>query len=179
MSKTSTKRAVHTPAMIERDNERFAKMTKPQKRVAIAKDALAAIKAKIYTAEEGTYCLIAGIDDPFGSEFDKSSQLRDSLAQCQCCAIGALFLSKARVADEETVGRYRRGVDYWRRLSPYFDRQQLDLIEAAFELHDVHDTLKEDARERAYRFGNRYTVAKNRLVAILNNIVENNGTFVP
>lgn len=182
MTKTKKKSAVRTAAMIKTDNARFAKMTKVQKRVAIAKDALAAIKAKVYVAEEGTYCNVPALETlrRYGKADDAklAEQLRDNMPQCECCAVGALFLSKARMADKVTVSDYLDTPDYWAQLEPYFKCDQLDLMEAAFEVEDISRCRNMDAAERAMKFGVRYELPRDRLVAILNNVVKNNGKFV-
>lgn len=187
---TKTTPKLRTPAMLKRDNARFAKMTKPQKRVAIAKDALSAIAAKLYVATPGTYCAIPELDDTRNfyvweervnalTEKDLRKQLREAdFTTCNCCAVGSLLASKARVADKVTVRQYLDGLNTFEELEAYFDREQLCLMEAAFEKDDVSGCEDRAACARAICFGRGYKTPRNRLIAILTNVVENGGEFV-
>ena len=74
-----------------------------------------------------------------------------------------------------------------------FGREQLLMIEAAFELGNGYVNFEEDAIHglsprfkrykpailRAIKFGKRFRTEKTRLVGIMENIIENDGTFIP
>jgi hypothetical protein len=64
-------------------------------------------------------------------------------------------------------------------LTSYFSPEQIGLIELAFERGDgwyPADTTDDD---NAVEFGERYQYNTNRMKAIMQNIINNNGTFVP
>lgn len=81
----------------------------------------------------------------------------------------------------------------WKVLSRYFVRSQMALIETAFEMGqgyygntgDIGDTaigvniLGEERYYAAVNFGERYGDDESRMVAIMQNIVDNKGTFKP
>ena len=108
--------------------------------------------------------------------------------------MGALFASCILEEDDmtlyETGGFFPRGygestseISMSRnkmddRLGRFFDIDQLRLIESAFEQSEFGN-LDYDLVERAVEFGNRYKVHGTRLRAIMQNIIDNRGTFVP
>jgi hypothetical protein len=65
-------------------------------------------------------------------------------------------------------------------LAKWFSREQLDLIECAFERSVTFDTGGSSyrSRVRALGFGDRYLDPRDRLEAIMQNIVDN-GRFIP
>jgi len=113
----------------------------------------------------------------------------DSATQsCSVCALGALILSKARLYNDVQVARLCAQVYGSSRLrfggastyiqenlSPIFTKEQLDLIEHAFECWPS-DTEEE---ARAGSFGLVYDDPRDRLKAIMQNIVDNGGEFKP
>jgi hypothetical protein len=66
-------------------------------------------------------------------------------------------------------------------LSTWFDVRQLRLIESAFEENDVfgHGERYSSDIQNAVYFGNQYDDDNDRLEAIFQNIVANDGRFVP
>lgn len=167
---------------IETRNALFAAATPEGKRVLIATDVLAAIALKKIAPQAGVY-LNKGAAQGAGKE-----------TSCQACAIGSLFvclvnqpelklnLEDARYTHEAYDGGRNFDDDRMRdKLAPYFDRQQLGLIEAAFE---ADTCFAEDAGcewedgEAAAEFAVGEKDDEARLVKIMQNIVANNGTFV-
>src|SRR5690242_5274654 len=72
-------------------------MTKAEERVAIAKDALAWIKAGALKPRTGAYVWPSRRIE----EHDNGKQLRDVvLGECRTCALGAMFIAKAVRFDE-------------------------------------------------------------------------------
>lgn len=186
-----------TAERIRKANKRFAAMTKAQKRVAIAKDVLAALATKKIEAESGTYYL-------------RTKALGDKLngEQCNACAIGALFACqvertpKLKLTDasdyydstdvywDEDAHEYKEGAaersfaSYGMRetLRKFFGDKQLGLIETAFEQDDdyCYDlNLDGDTVDAAIKFGSRYRSDRGRMRAIMENIVANRGEFRP
>ncbi len=90
---------------------------------------------------------------------------------CEVCAIGASFLSMARVVPERVSGlRIGTTVTYKQNLYTIFSMLTVTLMEAAFEGWDYPD--------RAREFYEKYPSAKARLRAIMENIISNKGEFV-
>jgi hypothetical protein len=124
-------------------------------------------------------------------------------ATCYACAIGGAFLSlcnltqtnKKNIKSLECIVRQHGENDDERNeygfseemmrvnLSQIFSHEQLALIETAFEAKNFEDRRTRGVNERllkaAVRFGDKYTNPKNRLIAIMRNILENNGCFIP
>jgi hypothetical protein len=172
------------------------KLTKTEMRVAIAKDVIAQIKAKKYNPTQGTW-----VDDEnqsyeqwlYDNARDCKVDVRDytnNIKKCNVCALGSLFVS--------AVNKYNNVYGtYWslssgevfntnetRNYNPllrYFTIKQIRLIEYTFEggmgavcFDDDHPMVN-----KAYAFYSRYPDSKDRLLAIMKNIVKNNGTFKP
>ncbi len=182
---------------VEENNKKFYKATTAQKRVIICKDALIQIKLKKFIANSGRYlqsdelCSISNNVD--------SIELKSILPQvksCQVCAKGALFLSEVMNRNNYKVGYDLVLIDNIKsdniqeRLEGLFAKNQLDLIEVAFEKRiidpdndyickDQYDDTPTKIAEKAIKFGEKYSKANDRLIAILDNIIFNKGTFKP
>ena len=163
-------------------NEQFAAATPAEKRVTLAQDVIMQLNAEMITAEQGTYL----------SLHDENS------LKCDACALGSLFIcavSKPALAleidelvdmdDRESMHDHLEGI---------CERTQLDMIETAFEMDSFMDLDCEDGSDeefeeaeanhealvnRVIEFGTRFDDDKARLIAIMENIVANKGTFVP
>ncbi len=189
--KTNTK----LQAEITRRNKLFKGKTRAEKRVLIAKDVLAQIKANTLIPSSGSWVRLKSY------YLDGNTSLREVTlnkeAECKCCALGGLFLSctlfnnKVTVADVE-YGKYEhldetiRGEQKFSNgLNTIFSNAQLKLIENAFEqgggaFNPYKRGDKPNATERkAIEFGERYSSDSKRMIAIMKNIIKNNGTFVP
>jgi len=173
------------------------KLTKAEMRVAIAKDVIAQIKTAKYNPMQG--CWVEEVDGPDYDDwlFDNSRNCTvdvqvytKSIKKCNVCALGSLFVS--------AVNKYNNVYGtYWsvstnevfdttetNNRSPllrYFTIKQIRLIEYTFEggmgavcFDDDHPMVN-----KAYAFYSRYPDSKDRLLAIMKNIVENKGTFKP
>lgn len=178
------------------------RLSKAEMRVIVAKDALAQMKAEKYIATNGTYVgseLISriGIEGGERHPYDGGGScyinleeplqpllLKDK-GECRVCAKGALFLSAVRKFNSAKVGDVADDDDF-KIAVKIFGLKQYDLIEAAFE---GWDSTKErwDGTEytgntsvpAATAFGDQYDGNTERLVAILKNIIKNDGTFKP
>jgi hypothetical protein len=154
----------------EKNNAKFDNMTPAEKRVAMAKDALKWIEAGALVPTKGVYVNTIGLDifhkangpDAF-SEDGSRKQARDVvLGACIVCAKGALLVAKAVRFNNVTV---RDLADYSDdQLTDYFTPVQIDFMELAFEnrLEPWFTTYRDD---------------KDRLVAILQNVIRNKGEF--
>jgi hypothetical protein len=176
---------------LRKSNAAFKKATKAEKRVMIAKDVLAQIKAKRYIPESGTWV------DPnwnIRNEIDGTESVQKLFADrtietCNVCALGSLFMSCTNLNNNTCVSdinyggegteigeRIQDGDTLSNGLNKIFSKKQLQLIEVYFETGD--GWFGEDSRHVAY-FNDAYPDDEDRLVEIMKNIVANDGTFVP
>lgn len=185
------------PSAIERRiaaaNAAFLKASPAQKRVLIAKDALARLRAGKYKATHGDWATIMGLSDATGEESLQLELAKPGLT-CECCALGGLMLSTVALNNQCSVD------DYWAdgihgsyavgdkrkdksRISRFFSVAQMRLIEYTFEDGNGATSLAGRARIVAEAFNYIYTSKSEDpdllLRAILNNIVRHNGTFKP
>lgn len=203
----------------------FKKASPTQKRVLIAKDVIAQIKAKKIKPESGTFVSVEKVKGFMssteaeertgawnfamnrlftseGSDADvRQLYLDNTLQQCSCCALGGMFMSctlynnNTTVADlehassdisevllEETDEKLSNG------LNKFFSVAQLKLIEQTFEgdngavfsgTDGETGEMVDEFSPRAEAFYDKYKKPKDRLIAIMQNIVKNNGTFKP
>jgi hypothetical protein len=123
-------------------------------------------------------------------------RLLEKAETCHVCGIGSCFVAAVRRADGCTnVDMTKPNDDGFMRkyLAAWFEAEQIGLIEAAFEQTTSYwnrskpaDATDDDweikaqgiARDGA-EFGRRFDDPDDRLRAIMSNIVENDGTFVP
>lgn len=131
-------------------NKKFKAADRMTQRVMIAEDVLEQIGAQQLIPTNGTYAA--------RSNWNSS---------CNVCALGALAVS---VMDGEALGIGPR--EMRSGLSPYFSADELELIEALFEgwklEPDDRDTIL-----HCYRW--QTDGPRDRLIAIMENIVENDG----
>lgn len=171
---------------VERDNKRFEKASPAAKRVIIAKDVLKWLGEGKITPSPGTY-LSDYLRDPTGQEYLRDPETNELVVgrklddrvnggRCAACALGAVFACSV----ERLGGVY----DFWNmssnkmvaKLEPFFSGDQLRLIECAFEKFIDNPA---DPTGAAREFGERYDNPKPRMVAIMENIIANKGTFIP
>ena len=106
----------------------------------------------------------------------------NKLEKCEACALGNMMLSHVRVFDkislEEIDGERDSITD---TLGNYFEKNQLDLIEVAFEgeMCGWYIYPTEEFDKAVENFTQKYSDVKKRLRAIMINIVRNDGTFKP
>jgi hypothetical protein len=174
-------------------NAEFKKATKAQKRVMIAQDVLAQIKAKRYFAESGCWVqpnIKAACEKNLKDE-DSVQELfaKKKIKSCNVCALGGLFMSCTNFnnntlledldfASSELGQLIGEEEKLSNKLNKIFSTNQLKLIESYFEANDgfFRDYDEDDRIEAFY---NKYPSEKKRLQLIMENIVENEGTFVP
>ena len=223
---------------IEKRNSLFKKATKAEKRVLIAKDVIAQIKANRYVAQSGAFVKAEfnpDIDDfshildeahyLMGEKFKEAdiavkyeislkkakeainfikkplreAYLDGTVESCKVCALGGLFMSCTLYNNKtklDACGYYGEASDLGEfidrsepisnGLDKFFSQSQLKLIEEAFEggfgyFGDGCYTYNrfEDNNRQYYTYADKYPEDDDRMIAIMNNIVKNNGTFVP
>lgn len=201
--KTAAKAVVKT---ILADNAKFGQLSKAEQRVAIAKDVLAALKAQRLYACTGTWAKIGGESPVDLEKLQVGTELQGVFNQanvsCDACALGACFVSAVKLGndcklteDAKDNGEFhfylpsdgggdRTGMST--TLSRYFDEKQLALIECAFEsgtgalgLPYLMFPDDNDIVDRAMEFGYSFDNDRERMEAIMQNIVSNNGEFKP
>ena len=158
------------------------KLTEKAKlRIAIAKDVLKIIPS--VNVETGMYLYVSFEND--GCKDARSFLKRkENLKGCAACALGCYMIAWVRRFNKEKVmnmdGMSRKSIVD--RLKSVFSNHQMDLIEAAFERTCENDFIaldRDDVAEAALSFGHRFPDDRDRLRAIMENIVENGGDFIP
>jgi hypothetical protein len=203
----------------------FKKATVTQKRVLIAKDVIAQIKAKKIKPESGSFVQVEKVkgfissgeadkrtgawnyamnrlSDSEGSDADvRQLYLDNTIQQCSCCALGGMFMSCTLYNNNTTVDDLcYAGADIGdvileagdnslpNGLDKFFSVAQLKLIEQTFEGNQgaINSSTDDGTGEiidkfspRAEAFYTKYKKPKDRLIAIMQNIIANNGTFKP
>jgi hypothetical protein len=190
----------------EQLNLEFKKASKAEKRVMIAGDVIKQVKARKYEATCGLYVdFNFGGSNPKGVVVGGSVQetLLTKNPKCKVCGIGSLMLSAIRYNNNvkwkesdwrdssilDEMDYYDNGdliyskndenayLDASKNLNKFFSERQLRLIESAFEVRAFHSDNQQYVE--AEEFGQKFIDDKKRLLAIMNNIVENKGTFKP
>lgn len=173
-------------------NAEFKKATKAQKRVMIAQDVLAQLKAKRYVAESGCW-----VQPNIHSAWEKKLSHHDSVQElfieqkiesCNVCALGGLFMSCTNFNNNtlledldfasSELGDLIEEVKLSNKLNSIFSVKQLKLIESYFEENDGYFYINSQY-DRIKAFCDKHPSDKKRLQLIMENIVENEGTFVP
>jgi hypothetical protein len=204
----------------------FKKATVTQKRVLIAKDVIAQIKANKIKPEQGSFVRVEKVkgfmsssdaearhgswnfamnrlSDSAGSDADvRQLYLDNTLQQCSCCALGGMFMSCTLYNNNTTVENLSyAGEDIGdvilnednteplpNGLNKFFSVAQLKLIEQTFEgdqgainsgMDDGTGEIIDKFSPQAEAFYTKYKKPKDRLIAIMQNIIANNGTFKP
>jgi hypothetical protein len=188
-------------AKIKEQNEAFKKMSPAQKRVAIAHDVLAALKAKKYKAAQRVYCDI-NFNDSCGLEVEKQGQKMElqtllvggAIESCNVCAIGSIFTSKVAIGNDFKVNVEKDEYDgdimleqdmnddgmLIKSLRGIFTETDLRLIEYAFEGEDIAEKFEsrsEKFHDKMVEFYESFKSPHDRLVGIMKNIIKNEGTF--
>lgn len=162
----------------------WRKLSKAERRVALANDVLQLLAARKATAESGMYIRNYGLD--CSPDDDAKEALESSKQTCRVCAKGGLLLARVMGRNAVTIGdiggspSYSGGSnldasnnDCVRHLKDSFSTSMLDVIEAAFEGQfmvwgefGAHD-----------KWCRKYPSDKKRLAAIMTRVVANKGEF--
>lgn len=131
--------------------------------------------------------------------------LANKMPSCSCCALGGMFMSCTLLNNRTTIQQlnvasydlgdaiespetYADDGVFSNGLTTFFSTAQLKLIECAFEgTHGYFYKPLYPGQQRAYAASttaaltwyDKYPDAKKRLIAIMRNIIDNNGTFKP
>jgi hypothetical protein len=177
--------------------DKFKTLTKAQKRVAIAKDVIKQLNAARFNARNGYYLIPnpVGTYSSFGTSIlenikagtELQNILKKNIERCDCCAKGALFMSAVEKYNQckvtknmkENDGRMFDDSDITKHLRGIFSQDQLTLIESAFEGFYLDGEIANNPYDSpTYRFKRNFTQPDDCMRAIMENIIENKGTFV-
>lgn len=175
---------------------RSFKNLKPEaKRIAIAQDVIAQLDLEKIVAAQGTWLENVEYNEPIFTEEDveKNKLLSGKLAkvkQCEACALGSMFMCTVDLAKDlrcntlsdqlDSTGE-SSGVeigDMEPYLVKFFARDQIRLIELAFEGGDGGYDAETDAEGCAVVMFDIHDEAESRMRTIMQNIIDNKGTFV-
>lgn len=166
--------------------KRFDKMTPKEKRVAIARDVLAQLKSGKFVANSGDYCNISYEDRRAGRlEIGEANH-------CEVCGIGSLVVSKFIKSGQLQVAATRDGEignigfasQIHKELGGIFSAAQLRQIEATFEAETAGGCgagffSEEMGKKGNAFFGNKKFSDHERLRLIMENVIVNDGKFIP
>jgi hypothetical protein len=201
----ATKKTVKKLAkQVKKNNKAFEKMEPNEKRIAIAKDVIAQLNSEKFLAAESCYLSFEGdsaTEEAFKKAMSKATEeteFRDILKkvpQCEVCARGAMFASAVRLFNDFNVGAMRKCEEDGGDSSPsyvsiktvekrYFSKLQVGLIELAFEgesniSNETSHAVDSKEGPDALRMFDFYPDVASRMIAIMQNIIDNGGKFVP
>lgn len=189
--------------------EEFAKLSKPEQRVAIAKDVIERLQSRTMKAASFNGYVVSDAERIEKIAGEGSSPItpddtKNISRKCTVCALGGAMISAISLGNGVTWDQFydiggaigssfyglrsefcieRRGVT--RLLRKYFTAKQMEIIEAAFETSYAKPserpqiTQRSSLRAQAYAFGMQFRYDNDRLMAIMQNIVDHDGDFVP
>lgn len=172
----------------------WACLSRPQRCVALAKDAIAQIVCGRFEPSSG-YLTLARTYYPKPNDLELPSKDKAAFhsfvtcdvdlagkSSCYGCAKAALFLAHIRQNDGVSVATHcRNGPQIARALQDSFSPAQSGLIERYYELWPGPGEIGRGAAgdwAEAHRAGGYHQQAR-RLLLILHNIVVNKGLFIP
>lgn len=161
----------------------FEQLSQKEQRIAIAKDVIAQIEAKQIIPQTGKFVYYGLIHE--------SGTIR-RMKECEVCALGALVAStlekgKSSKSLREYFNDNTFNTTHPREartnihtiLAPYFSSDQLDEIEASFEVTASYAITRTWRTEKAsVMFDKNYLPPNERLKTIMQNIIDNDGVFV-
>ncbi len=165
---------------IARKNARFHKMSKTEKRMAIARDVLKQLRLEKYRACQGTYIHDRKYVLPYDhTNYDHGDStklqailLSEKAPQCAVCAVGSAFLSLSRLGNNVSMASDKHQVLY-----SIFGKNNVTKMELIFEA--VYPGYSDSYPKREHDFIKAYPKQNDRLVAIFRNIIRNQGIFKP
>lgn len=178
-----TKRGKYETGKLRRP---YDSLTDKGKRLRIARDVIAQVESMRIRPKQGTYISFTSVYDGDGRRIEVKNWARPvkEAEACTACALGSMFVSRCELTKPlVTIGQADRtpSEDMAAALSDVFSEQQLGLIEAAFEMCDNVrcEGVDSTTLHRAWDFCEDLKDPKERLVAIMKNIIDHDGTFVP
>lgn len=185
-------------AEIERRNLAFQNASPARQRILLAKDVIDQIKIGRFAAMTGNWATLDGGSFIPSEDSVQKALLDGTVSQCNVCALGGLMVSCVLFKNKVTGNDYDYGAldfdtlhtrdnNYNAGIRRHFSASQLILIELAYEGHDgwfgSHMDSEGDVatptQSKAMTWAEREPDDAKRLVAIMRNIVRNDGRFVP
>jgi hypothetical protein len=178
-------------AQIEASNAAFKKMSQARKRVQIAKDVIAGLKAKKLKAMRGSYIKVKGDSRYFNYKPFNDGSFKEALKdipECEVCVKGAIFTCIVARRNQVPSNAEQLRHPYpenWtgEKLAPLlgdiFSADQLRLIEAHFEEEDIESTFGDSKLTKIQVPLSDYLYPEDRMIGIMENIIANKGTFIP
>jgi hypothetical protein len=158
-------------------NEQFDTLTPEQKRCAIAQDVIDRLDTNLMYGMQGK---LVYVQTYFLGDLSLKDAINSPEKTCHACAKGAMILSWIGNFNKYTFDDLS-GFDcnignesYPEELLELFGRTQLDLMEAWFEGNLYSWTCDE-----VWNLGEPNRQYEGNLRGIMENIIKNNGTFVP
>ena len=160
---------------IEKTNEVFNNSAPEQKRVMIAQDVIDRIKAQLLQPKVQRLIRMP--------ECARVNQENVNTLTCEVCAKGGLlasYVGRVNNFDVDCLISNTENNEAHVKLLELFTLEQLAIIEYAFEggqyIHSVN--ISGNLRTALRMFYENYETAEERLIAICENIIKNNGDFV-
>lgn len=175
--------------------KKWSEMTKPEKRVALAKDVLKLTKQDNIKFSS-KYLKLETVDELIDDDWKKQvSKNKDKIKSCTVCAKGALFVANVFRNNHCTFNQLDNFCGDDKRLQNLFGNLQYDMIETAFEGRVYNDESEKleiitvtyhsiirkitELGKKCIDFTKGCKSSKERLEKIMKNIIKNNGTFIP
>ena len=171
---------------IKKLNDKFKSLSKAEQRVLIARDVIAQVNKKKYKPSTGAYLTLV---NNFYNHWSVQEHIDE--IECRCCALGACLLSTTKFKNKLNFGDVDSlcsKSDSWKLLRGVFSHSQINMIEYAFEASHNGSRVGEDyfndyakfnynKRAKCISFGRSFVYESDRIVAIMENIIKNKGTF--
>lgn len=160
-------------------NDKFNALPHNQQRVEIAKDVIKWLELGKLTPMRGDYLKLPNkfankVDRDYTGSFQDIVKSRGF--NCEVCAKGAILACTVNRKDGVTNGKVLSGFSgatLSEKLGGVFSPDQLELIENAFE------DFGRGSAVGAHDFYIKHNSSRKRMIAIMRNIIRNDGTFIP
>lgn len=170
----------------------YNSMSITDRKIAIAKDVIANIYANTLTIKDNSGYVVAKNNSDYDEDdisvlkkyFDSQKIAEMLKGSCEVCARGAMMLCKVSKFNNYEFGDEIYSADTTDALSDAFDDFELYQIESAFEgkimssMYDLEDGDFDELNEmyEAWLF---IRDPKDRMLAIMQNLIDHNGKFKP
>lgn len=164
-------------------------MTKSEMAVAIAKDVIEQLRGPLKAASH--YCYLTTTYSPTNPDCDLRDILPEMLKEgCTVCALGAALISKAKLFDavplRSLILNHLQGAQcvYEMHVTRILAIKMLESVFSDNTLNDIESAFEKFPNVQgrntygAACFGCKYADDTERLVAIMENVIANNGEFV-
>lgn len=165
------------------------KTTQQQKAIAVAKDVikrLKYLKLSMLSYISGPVPEFSKLKEEDFQNMISKKHIKEIEKNCFVCALGACILSKARLYNSIPFSKFASTYYVWvgrekafSFLKDIFGRKNTSLIECAYSCVPNKGNLgTHEEKVKASKFGCLFPNEINRLKAIMNNVITNNGSFI-